>query len=65
MDSQVCVDQLLHCGQSSMCGPEITVSGKILQCVQSDMSGPVIILWTVKYAWTSDYIVDSQVRVDQ
>ena len=48
-----------------MCGPEITVSGKILQCVQSNMSGPVIILWTVKYAWTSDYIVDSQVRVDQ
>ena len=45
MDSQVCVDQLLHCDQSSM-------------------SGPVITVWTDKYVWTSNYIVNIQVCVD-
>ena len=29
------------------------------------MCGSVIILWTVKYVWTSYYTVDSQVCVDQ
>ena len=45
VDSQVCMDQLLHCGQSSMCGPVITM-------------WTVNYMWTSNYSVDSQVCMD-------